>query len=50
MIGYLFKFEHPKHGTYYVWHEEGLYGISRVVEKPHCGYATLNALFKSKGL
>ena len=44
------ELEHPKHGLYYIWHDNGLFGISRDEKKPHCGYASLSELFKVKGL
>lgn len=41
---------HPKYGVYYIWHEDGLYGITKDDKPPHCGYASIEALLKQKGL
>lgn len=41
---------HPKHGLYYIWYENGLYGISMDDNPTHCGYASISALFSTKGI
>lgn len=46
----LFQFSHPTHGQYFVFFDGSHYGISRENRQPHCGYASLAALFKQKGL
>jgi hypothetical protein len=43
------QFEHPIHGLYYLWFSDGAYGISRENKRPHCAYASLSSLLKSKG-
>jgi hypothetical protein len=46
-------FNHPLHGEYFIWHnaETNKYALTRATKAaPHCAYATLDALFKSKGI
>lgn len=48
----LFSFRHPRHGMYWVWYDPNMqtYGISQSAAAPWCAYASLEALFKQKGL
>ena len=41
---------HPKHGQYFIWHDDGFYGITKDNTPPHCAYSSLEALLKQKGL
>jgi hypothetical protein len=42
--------DHYRHGLYYIFCDNGLYGISREDKPVHCAYVSLTELFKIKGL
>jgi hypothetical protein len=44
--------DHPKYGRYYIWHDEDgdKFGITKEDKPPHCAYASVEALIKTKGL
>ena len=42
--------EHHKHGLYYIFYKNGLYGINKENKTIHCAYASLSEMFKLKGL